>query len=99
MICQELSHQDTVRECQGQSFLVQGFGEGEFCTCGEVSIPGVPRTCPCCVQEKVDWLAVERQRETSEHQGTSALDARDKTVLELTPTGQVETGSSGPPKG
>ena len=52
VICQELSHQDTIRECQGSSFLVQGFGEGEFCTCGEVSIPGVPRTCPCCLLEK-----------------------------------------------
>ena len=53
-ICQELSHQDTIRECQGSSFLVQGFGEGEFCTCGEVSIPGIPRTCPCCLLEKGD---------------------------------------------
>ena len=37
VICQELNHQDTIRECTGSSFLVQGFGEGEFCTCGEVS--------------------------------------------------------------
>ena len=55
VICQELSHQDVIRECQGHSFLVQGFGDGEFCTCGEVSLPGVPRTCPCCLREKGDF--------------------------------------------
>ena len=65
VICQELSHQETVRECQGQSFLVQGFGEGEFCTCGEVSIPGVPRTCPCCMQEKTDWVVSENKKGAS----------------------------------
>ena len=54
VICQEMSHHETIRECQGTSYLVQGFGDGEFCTCGEVSIPGNPRTCPCCLQEKSD---------------------------------------------
>ena len=99
VLCQELSHQDTVRECQGQSFLVQGFGEGEFCTCGEVSIPGVPRTCPGCMPEKVDWLAVGGRSKTLESQGTSALDVRDETVVELPPTGQAQKGIQGPDKG
>ena len=71
MICQELSHHDTIRECQGSSFLVLGFGEGEFCTCGEISIPGVPRTCPCCLVEKDDLKALDRDEQGLELDVTS----------------------------
>ena len=69
VICQEMSHHETIRECQGSSYLVQGFGDGEFCTCGEVNIPGNPRTCPCCLQEKSDLLADKGEVEDSMFSG------------------------------
>ena len=31
VLTQELSFQETIRECQGSSLLCEGFGEGEFC--------------------------------------------------------------------
>ena len=50
VLLQELTFQDTMQECQGKSLLCEGFGEGEFCTCGEVNVPGKARTCPNCLQ-------------------------------------------------
>ena len=50
VLLQELTFQDTIQECQGKSLLCEGFGEGEFCTCGEVNVPGKTRTCPNCLQ-------------------------------------------------
>ena len=84
VICQELSHQDVIRECQGQSFLVQGFGEGEFCTCGEVCLPGVPRTCPCCLREKSDFLV----------ENASELDVAGVGALKLPQKGLPERQDS-----
>ena len=39
--------------------LCEGFGEGEFCTCGEVTLPGKARTCACCLRGRQD-LGSER---------------------------------------
>ena len=47
---QELSHDATIRECAGSTMLVSGFGEGEFCTCGEVCMPRVAQECANCMK-------------------------------------------------
>ena len=49
-LVQELSHEATLKECQGDTCLVTYFGDGEFCTCGEISLPHVPQPCTSCLK-------------------------------------------------
>ena len=86
VICQELNHQDTIRECTGSSFLVQGFGEGEFCTCGEVCLPGVPRTCPHCMMGKEVF---RKEQDVTSCSGCSELDVRSTLLAQPGCTGQA----------
>ena len=55
---QELSYEATLRECTGSSALVKSFGEGEFCTCGDVCLPRIQLQCSNCIQGR-DKLQVE----------------------------------------
>ncbi|CAE7437247.1 unnamed protein product [Symbiodinium sp. CCMP2456] len=40
----ELSYQAVKMECAGQTGLPEAFGRGEFCVCGDLAWPGIPRT-------------------------------------------------------
>ena len=74
----------------GSSFLVQGFGEGEFCTCGEVCLPGVPRTCPCCTRGKEKLLG---EQDDVSGSGCSELDLHSTLLEQPGSTGQAVSGS------
>ena len=50
LLCQELSHQGTIQECAGVTHLLEGFGEGEFCVCGEAQGAKVPVSCASCLR-------------------------------------------------
>ena len=54
LLCQELSHQRTIQECAGMTQLLEGFGEGEFCTCGEAKGTRLVVDCACCLKGKDD---------------------------------------------
>ncbi|CAE7455783.1 RE1 [Symbiodinium sp. CCMP2592] len=56
---QELSFEATLRECTGSTDLVPSFGEGEFCTCGEVCLPKVPQECASCLKGRVQLQVQE----------------------------------------
>ena len=68
ILCQELSHQGTIQECAGITQLLEGFGEGEFCTCGEAKGSRFEVECACCLKGREDvpgdqGLVVEEQLE------------------------------------
>ncbi|CAE7839318.1 RE1 [Symbiodinium sp. CCMP2592] len=56
---QELSFEATLRECTGSTDLVPSFGEGEFCTCGEVCLPKVPQECASSLKGRVQLQVQE----------------------------------------
>ena len=59
VLVQEMSHSETLQECQGTSYLCQAFGSGEFCTCGDLSLPNHPRTCANCLLGRQDLESSE----------------------------------------
>ena len=74
VLVQEMSHSGTLQECQGISYLCQAFGEGEFCTCGELSMPNNPRTCASCLLGRQDLEGSEAvQTKDSVEKGVQGL--------------------------
>ena len=55
-LLQELSYDATLRECTGSTMLVPGFGEGEFCTCGEVCLPKAQLECANCMKGRTHLM-------------------------------------------
>ena len=75
VLMQELNHHDTIRECTGHSLLCEGFGTGEFCTCGEVNLPGKTRSCASCLRGRQDLP----EPSSTNHRMPEATQTLDKT--------------------
>ena len=52
VLLQELKHEDVVRECQGQSSLLEGFGEGPRCTCEPQRSGEEESKCAVCLLQE-----------------------------------------------
>ena len=72
-LTQELSHQGTLQECAGMSQLLEGFGEGEFCTCGEASGMKFPVACASCLRGREEVLPGLERDQVTEVQGLECL--------------------------
>ena len=72
-LTQELSHQGTLQECAGMSQLLEGFGEGEFCTCEEASGMKFPVACASCLRGREEVLPGLERDQVTEVQGLECL--------------------------
>ena len=62
-VLHEGTHYGVVEECQGKTSLLEAFGEGEMCTCSEVTLPFQHRKCAACLVGRSHKLKLERGSE------------------------------------
>ena len=56
VLLQEHMHHDVLEECRGNTRLLEGFGEGEFCACADVTTPFQSRKCAMCLPSRYKCL-------------------------------------------
>ena len=76
-------------ECAGISQLIEGFEEGEFCTCGEASGMKVPVACASCLKGRQDvsreqGLEVTQVQESGEDLDEVGLECFGNSVADPT---------------
>ena len=86
---QELTHQSALQECAGICQLIEGFEEGEFCTCGEASGMKVPVACASCLKGRQDvsreqGLEVTQVEESGEDLDEVGLECFGNSVADPT---------------
>ena len=56
VLLQEHTYHDVLEECHGNTRLLEGFGEGEFCACADVTTPFQSRKCAMCLPSRYKCL-------------------------------------------